>query len=225
MRILLTLSLLSCLIAAEPAVPVQLANDKAYADKVAAVLAEHPDGKNPQELFRWLWSYCSACTNNRDYAAAESAARALMALAPQYNLVHSDLSVILGKQGRYPEALQEAEIAKLLNPADSMHADAVACSWLYYLGRKQEAIERFQRIPLPTEAHMLGVYWGCRACFYATVGTVAEITSAIANALTSDPDQRAFFERDIVFDRYRGDSWFVGLVGKTLMEEKTSTAR
>lgn len=200
MRILLVLCLAGSLVAAEQAKPttVALANDQVYADEVQAVLAERPEGKDPQKLFQWVWSYSSACMDNRDYANAEIAARTLLALAPQYNIAHSNLSVVLGKQGKYQEALQEAEVAKLLDPSDSMHPDAVACSWLYYLGRKQEAIDRFKRIPVPTESRALRSYWGCKACFYASVGSVEEIKTAIANALKADPEGRGFFESDIV---------------------------
>lgn len=196
--------------------PVQLTNDPMYAAKVQAVLAAQPAGTDQQALFPWIWSYSSACLNNRDYTNAEAAARALLALAPQYNLVHSNLSVVLGKQGKYQEALQEAEIAVLLNPSDRMHPDAVACSWLYYLGRKQEAIDRFKRIAVPTEPHAARAYWGCSACFYATVGDVGPIKAAIATALQLEPTNTAFFERDPVFDAYRAEPWFIALVGKTL---------
>ena len=110
----------------------------------------------------------------------------------------------------------EAEIAALLDPANSLHPNAVACSWLYCLGRKQEAIERFQRIPVPTESHALRAYWGCKSCFYASVGSVDEIKTAITNALTIDPEDRGFFERDMVFDQYRAEPWFIELVGQTL---------
>ena len=217
MRLLLVLCLLGSLVAADQTkAPVALANDQAYADKVQAVLAERPEGKDPQKLFHWVWSYFAACMDNRSYGDAEVAARTLLALAPQYNLVHSNLSVVLGKQGKYQEALQEAEITKLLDPSDSMHADAVACSWLHYLGRKQEALDRFKSIPVPTDSRALAFYWGCKACFYASVGSVEEIKTAIANALKADPEHRSFFERDIVFDQYRADTWFIELVGKTL---------
>ncbi len=213
MRYLLVLCLLSGLAAAEP---IQLANDETYAQKVQAVWAAKRDGKDPQALFRWLWSYSSACGDNRDYANAEYAARAMVALAPQYNIAHSNLSVALGKQGKYQEALQEAEIAKLLNPGDSMHPDAVACSWLYHLGRKQEAIDRFKAIPVPSEPQMARFYWACRACFYASVGDVAELQAAIPKAMSGDAESRSFFERDVIFDTYRGEPWFIELVGKTL---------
>jgi tetratricopeptide (TPR) repeat protein len=193
-----------------------LANDKVYAEKVQAVLAARPDGKDPDALFRWIWSYSSACMDNRDYARAEHAARSLVALAPHYNLVHSNLSVVLGKQGKYQEALQEAEIASLLNPGDSLHPEAVACSWLYHLGRKQEAVDRFKAIPVPADARKARAYWGCKACFYASVGDPELLKPAIAMALQLDPEDRGFFERDVVFDAYRAEPWFIELVGRTL---------
>lgn len=202
--------------ASSPGAVVQLSNDQPYVDKLAQVLADRPSAKDPKAHFHWLWAYFSACVNCRHYAEAETACRAVMTLAPQYALSHSNLSVVLGKQGKYQEALQEAEIAKLLDPSNSMHADAVACSWMYFLGQKQEAIDRFQLIPVPTDADEVRVYWGCRACFYSTVGTVDEIKSSIGNALQMDPENRAFFERDITFDRYRAEPWFVALVGQTL---------
>ena len=215
---ILTFCLVGCLHAADKAAPsaVELTNDHAYAEKVQTILAERPASKDPEKQFSWLWSYFSACMDNRAYADAETAARTMLVLLPRYNLVHSNLSVVLGKQGKYQDALQEAEIAKLLDPSDSMHADAVACSWLFYLGRKEEAITRFQRIPVPSDAQALPFYWGCKACFYASVGTVDEIKTAITNALAADPSNRDFFERDIVFDRYRAASWFIALVGTTL---------
>lgn len=206
---------LFCQLAAVEA--VQLANDDTYAANVQAVWANKPaDGADPQATFRWLWAYSSACMDNRDYINAEYAARAMVALAPQYNIAHSNLSVALGKQGKYQEALQEAEIAKLLNTSDSMHPDAVACSWLYHLGRKQEAIDRFTAIAVPTEPRAVGFYWSCRACFFASVGDVAELSTAITQALRLGTDSKSFFERDVIFDAYRAEPWFIELVGKTL---------
>lgn len=213
MRYLVVLCLICHLSAAEA---VQLANDAVYAEKVKAVLANTPDSTDPEATFRWLWAYSSACMDNRDYVNGEYAARAMVALAPQYNIAHSNLSVALGKQGKYQEALQEAEIAKLLNMRDSMHPDAVACSWLYHLGRKDEAIERFKRIPVPTDPRAVGFYWSCRACFFASVGDVPELTAAIAQAMKLGTDSRSFFERDVIFDAYRAEPWFIELIGKTL---------
>jgi hypothetical protein len=63
---------------------------------------------------------------------------------------------------------------------------------------------------------MARFYWACRACFYASVGDVAELQAAIPKAMSGDADSRSFFERDVIFDAYRGEPWFIELVGKTL---------
>lgn len=193
-----------------------LESDALYERQVAQVLCEKPDAKDLTKLQSWLWAVCSSEIRCRKYADAELPARALLALNGQYFLHHSNLSVILGKQGKYEEALREAEIAKFLNPDDTMHADAVACSWLYALGRKEEAIHRFDTIAVPAEPYGCGVYWACKAALYCEVGDIAVIEASIKQSLQAFPNERKFFERDIIFDKYRDSEWFVGLIGKTL---------
>jgi hypothetical protein len=34
--------------------------------------------------------------------------------------------------------------------------------------------------------------------------------------MSGDADSRSFFERDVIFDAYRGEPWFIELIGKTL---------
>lgn len=219
MRLIASLVLLASLLAAgEVAPPVRLANDAPYLERVAAIRAERPDPTDHQAHYAWLWRLSGAQFDARLYADAETTARAILALAPQVDEAHANLSVVLGKQGRYAEALQSAEIAALLDPREAMHADAIAASWLWHLGREAEAKARFAAILQPLDPARLRFYQACRACFLASVGDRPGLESAIRACLAGGTDHADFFARDVIFDAYRAEPWFVALVGPTLAE-------
>ncbi|MFM2091061.1 MAG: hypothetical protein RLZZ127_1550 [Planctomycetota bacterium] len=221
MRSVLLLLLPAALLTADPAGATAAVRITGQADAdahLATTMAARPDGAAPQAQYAWLAEVYSAAFAARAYGRAETAARAMLALWPGSWPAHSNLSVALGKQGRYDEALREAEIAVLLAGPASIHPEAVACSWLLHLGRRDEAMARFAAIPRPDDGHERRLYLGCKACFLASAGDPVALEAAIREALADDPDgaNRGFIARDAVFDPYRGAPWFTALVGSTL---------
>ncbi len=237
--LLLVLSVNVCTIAAEgvkgapvvASVPMAtlpaLVDDAQYAEKkVTAQKAPEPKKADLRARFDWLWTNCEACNLARDYASAESYARQMCALAPKVPAFQANLSVFLGKQGRYAEAAEAARKAIALadgNPDNMWHPSLVLASWEWRLGKHEEAQALVDAVPIPKKdaSGALSLYYGCLACFSADKGDEAAIEANIRLTLnTAEPDSplRVFFRRDVVFDPYRSRPWFINLVGKTLAE-------
>lgn len=104
-----------------------------------------------------------------------------------------------------------------------MYASLVLASWEWHLGEKDGASKRVAGIPIPDTAEEQRVYYGCLACFCASVGDEGKIADAIKKTLSIVPDKsfRPFIERDVVLDPYRGKDWFVKLAGTTLLRDAT----
>ena len=142
MRLLL-LTLVAVLAATEPAPLPALVDDAAHAEHLRSVLAAVP-GKGADPWLRWqhLTAVAEASSHARDYARAEAAYRALAALFPEEPTWRSNLSVVLGKQGRADEALAETD-AVLAAAPHHLHARLVRPSWLWQLGRTADAEAAF----------------------------------------------------------------------------------
>lgn len=210
--------------AALPSSPPQLNNDAKYQAALEELLANKPaQSASQRETFLYLLKLSSAYSNMRQYAAAEKTQRILLSSYPDMTFLHSNLSVYLGKQGKYEEAKAAAEKALSLDP-DYIHAKWVLPSWQWNLGDHETALKNFNAIPVPVpeDKGLLSLYYGCMACFYADVGDPKKVEFAITKSLELDdsPEGRAFFERDVVFDKFRDRKWFISLVGKTLSEHQ-----
>lgn len=217
MRLLICMVMLASLTAADPGA-VQLNNDAPYRAAVARLLASPPAANAPARvLMEWHWQLASAYMDLRRYDLGETEARAALRLAPGHPTLHSNLSVMLGKQGKFAEALAEAQAALAIDP-DHLHARLVLPSWELGAGQREAALLHFQAIPKPGEGKDLRLYYSAQACFYADVGDAGKTAEGIREALARDTsgNTRTFFARDLVFDRYRAESWFVTLVGATL---------
>ncbi|MCY3019278.1 MAG: tetratricopeptide repeat protein [Planctomycetota bacterium] len=215
--------------AAEPAAQpppkpaVKLNNDAVYAAKLESVLKTAPgNNATPEEQFRFLLAAWTAESNMRHYDKAEAYARQLVKLRPDDPLAYSSLSVFLGKQGKLKEAEEACRTALRLDP-NWMHAKLVLASWVWLQGRKEEALKLAGSVAEPDDKAWKGLYFGCLACFYASVGDENKIQAYIKQTRELDPQNMSFFERDIVFDPYRGKDWFIKLVGKTLAEPDGAT--
>ena len=215
--------------AAEPAAQpppkqaVKLNNDGVYWVKRERVLKSAP-GKNatPGEQCGFLMAAWTAEANMRHYDKAEGYARQLVKLRPDDPLAHSGLSVFLGKQGKLKEAEEAARTSLQLDPS-WIHGKLVLASWVWLEGRKEEALKLVGSVAEPDDEAWKGLYFGCLACFHASVGDEDKIQAYIKQTRELDPKNMSFFERDIVFDPYRGKDWFIKLVGKTLAEPDDAT--
>ena len=143
--------------------------------------------------------------------------RRAVAIAPQVAALHSNLSVMLGKQGRFAEAAEAARAALALDPT-YLHARLVLPSWTLGLGQREASIADFLAIPVPEEVDDQVLYHAAVACFFADAGDEERVAAGIRAALAADAEREVmtFFRRDVVFDRYREQPWFVDLVGATL---------
>lgn len=199
---------------------VALGNSSEFEAKLVLIQAEKPNGNDPQIVHEWLWKLSDAYMRLRRYDDMELTCKAMLAIAPHYFPNHSNLSVAYGKQGKYAQAIEEARIAALMSGKDNMHPEMVLCSWLYLSGKKAEALDHFSKVGIPTEPSKRGLYFACKASLFASVGDVAVLKDAIQQSLKDSADHKGFFERDISFDPYRAQDWFVALVGKTLIDKQ-----
>jgi len=164
----------------------------------------------------------------RQYGKSEALYLKHVALADRFPMIYANLSVFAGKQAKYAEAIEWADKAistsKRLLAAqadaevDIMHPTLVKASWLWESGKQDEAKTLFNGVAVPPAGDPSeATYWGCRACFYGSVGDQTELKAAIGKCLDlADEHFVTFIRRDMVFDRYRAQPWFIELVGITL---------
>ena len=118
-----------------------------------------------------------------------------VAVADRYPVIYANLSVSAGKQAKYAEAIEWADKALsaaqrilAVNPhaaVDLMHPVLVKASWLWESGKQVEAKALFASVAVPGVGDSEeSTYWGCRACFYGSVGDQTELTAAIGIAET-----------------------------------------
>lgn len=205
-------------VADPPPKPARLNNDEPFQKKLSDLLKQYTPEMEQTERIDLLYRIRSASFYARDYATAEKYAREILKLKPKESIEHSNLSVYLGKQGKFKEAETEAREAIKLDPGNS-HAFMVLASWEWHLRKREKALQTFKSVVVPEDPGERRYYEGCKACFYASVGDEKEIEAAISKCLELD-DRKDFFERDIIFDPYRGKDWFIKLVGETLAKNR-----
>jgi predicted Zn-dependent protease len=199
-------------------VPMALLNDAQFADALAQVEADVPPTDADFETrWMWYWSLSSAAFTARRYDRGEWAMREAVKLAPETVSAWSNLSVMLGKQRKYAAA-QAAVRRALALDGGHLHARLVAPSWTLGLGHREQAIAEFTALPIPTDPDEAHLYWSAAACFYADAGDAGKVEQGIREALILQPNMKEFFQRDLVFDPYRGKEWFIELVGPTLQQ-------
>lgn len=204
-------------------VEVRLNNDAKYNAAYETLLSNPPKSDVGQgDLLKYTCDLALAANRMRDYVKAEKHSRDAITINPNLGALHTNLSVCLGKQGKYEEAIKEARYGKLLDPRVGMHAELVICSWEWRLGQKEQAMKRFQAIDKPSDPYLLALYYGCKACFYCDVGDEGIIKDSLLKALDMDKTNqfKSLFERDIMFDPYRAKPWFIGIFGETLEKSK-----
>lgn len=211
--VLLTMSVLPAM---------DLVDDPVY--RRMAVALEAKGNRDPNDDLRLAGLYSDAW----QYDKSEALYRKHLTVADRYPLIYANLSVFAGKQAKYAEAIEWADKAisagKRLQAAqpdagvDIMHPTLVKASWLWESGKHDEAKTLFNSIAVPPAGDPSeSTYWGCRACFYGSVGDQAELSAAIGKCLDlADEHFVTFIRRDVVFDRYRAQPWFIELVGITL---------
>jgi tetratricopeptide (TPR) repeat protein len=191
---------------------VELIDDAQYTKAAAdAFAAAHGD---PMQLVMATGKFMDA----RDYARAESILADIIArYHVQNSMMFSNLSVFQGKQGKFKDAIASADKALAIQP-DSLHARAVKASWLYESGDHDGGLKLFQSIAVPEAGDSKeSLYYGCATCFYASVGDVEKLQSSMdATIRLGDEHFIEFVKRDVVFDRYRKEPWFVTRFGVTV---------
>lgn len=200
---------------------MDLVDDPVY-QRMAAALESKTD-RDPNDDLRLAGIYSDA----RQYDKSEALYLKHVAVADRYPVIYANLSVSAGKQAKYAEAIEWADKALsaaqrilAVNPhaaVDLMHPVLVKASWLWESGKQVEAKALFASVAVPGVGDSEeSTYWGCRACFYGSVGDQTELTAAIGKCLDlADSQMVTFIRRDIVFDRYRTEPWFIKLVGIT----------
>jgi tetratricopeptide (TPR) repeat protein len=202
---------------------VRLNNDAKYKEDYDKLLATPPkNGDDKDERLKYLAKLALAAGLTRAYDKAEQHWRETIKIEPNWGVLHTNLSVVLGLQQKYDDAIKEARYGKIIDPKAGMHAELVICSWEWRLGKKDQAMKRFQAIEIPGGHYDLLVYYACKSCFYADIGDEDVLKESIEKALSLDVDDiyRHSLERHIMFDPYRAKAWFIGLAGEPLAPTK-----
>lgn len=212
MRVLLiaTVGLLSFSVQA-----VELNNAERYEILLARANADEggSEERQVQRLYALKWAH--DCM--RQYKEAEAVSDKLIARAGNRADLLFDKSCYVGKQGRFDDALKLAEEGLGKRP-DDLRGKMVKAIWLAALDRKDDvaAILKGLQVPkLGEKDHNL--YWLCKAYVMARLNDAGEVERAIRECMRSDADHWGYdcFQRDVTFDPFRTQQWFVDLVGKT----------
>lgn len=158
----------------------------------------------------------SACFDARMYWRAVELLEAVVADYPSFAPAWSNLSVNYGKMGMYDQAIAAIDRRMRLDPDDVMHAKLVKASWLLGTGDRAGAQRLIEATPDPG-GDRSAFYHSCLACFHADSGELERLQHHVDRVLALDPEgERTFFERDVVFDPYRDQAWFIERFGVTL---------
>ena len=199
-----------------PPLRMALASDSRFQAAYDDLLKSEPSADSPGHVC-WLQRTLAVAFYVRNYEQGEACARQLLISSPDDWSLHDELSLMLGKQGKYQEALSEADIALALPDADPLHLTAIKASWLYHLGRREEAKDLFASLEVPPEGTPAwALYQGCRACFSASSHNIPELKKSIFILMKLGGSSAYFVQRDEIFDQYRHLEWFCQLVGNTL---------
>ena len=166
----------------------------------------------------YLWDLASEYGRLRRYREAERCMRQVAARGYNTPIAYCNLSVYLGKQGKYEEACKAARISLECKPRDNMHAQFLLAEWQQRLGNTKEARQILSEVTPPRDSYELSIYYGSLACVHAAFRDEEKVREYLELALGFDlfGGVRPHARRDIVFDRYRDKEWFIRLVGETL---------
>ncbi len=172
---------------------------------------------NPLLLLGVAGDYCDA----RMYQDAERVwALAMKGQAITDPMMYSNMSVFIGKQRKFPEAVAWADKALAIDKGH-FHAKIVKASWLTESGDHVAGDRWYQECVADsaTRGSDPALYWSCMACYLASRGDVKALEQAITQVInTQDDASLTFLRRDIVFDPYREAAWFLRLVGPTVVQ-------
>jgi tetratricopeptide (TPR) repeat protein len=193
---------------------MDLIDDKKYTD--IAKNAELEAAGNPLMLLDVAGKYMEA----RDYKkASDIYTEIIKNFAVTHPMIYSNQAVFLGKQKRYEEAIEMADRAIKMDPT-AIHPKMVKASWLWESGKHDDATALYNSVQVPASGSPdESLYYGCKACYFASVGDEKEMQSAINQCMElKDKHFVTFIRRDIVFDPYRKKEWFIQLFGNTVKE-------
>lgn len=157
-----------------------------------------------------------ACFDARMYWRGAEVLEQVVERYPDYAGAWSNLSVNYGKMGMYDKAITAADRSMALEPDQAMHAKLVKASWLLRSGEVEAAQALVDATPNPG-GELAPFFHTCLACFHADAGNVEALKEHIDRARVLDPDgDETFYRRDVVFDPYRDQPWFIERFGTTL---------
>lgn len=199
-----------------PPLRYALNSDATYQKMFEKFLRDEPAKESPNYQ-QWLDGAVFYSNFNRDYNAAEGYVRKIIETRGPSSSLRGSLSIMLGKQGKYQQALDEIDAALKFPGAKVNYLNSVKASWIYHLGRRDEAKALFASLPVPTKDDPdWSSYHGCRACFSASSQDLPALKESIAIKMALGEWSAQFILRDVSFDQYRDQAWFKELVGVTL---------
>ncbi len=216
---------------------LKLRNDEEYgkflSERMAAPKAEiiHDVPEEYQMRIDWYVQAAAAHALNRDYKSAMNCARDALELEMQN-------SGLLGNCAKYMLALgHPAEAAELAEKAvelaedsgewKTMHsfvAKLVMASALAANGEKEKAAAIVAAIDSKDIGEeLIGTYYFERCTYFAYADLSEDLNNEMDHAVLNDVQPEswpkgyamAMFERDVAFDPYRNEDWFIHKVGIT----------
>ena len=198
----------------------RMTNDEPFEKMLDAYWQMQPRVPVPDDTMQWWFREAmGAADHRRWYRLAEALAREDVSRWPYDAPAWVGLSCYVGKQGRYQEALDLSDEAAALDGISRDWPRAVGATWLWMLGRHDEADLRMSGIRRPPGAAQAQRLWIACRIFYLSVRDPGahELRTLIGELVTRPRDHQwvQFLERDVAFDALRELLWFGSLVGAT----------
>ena len=203
-----------------------LTNDVPYDRAFTWLIANPPQPwYAPEQDYRWLEAVVSAADLDRHGDVALAAAERIVARWPQIRGGHLELARMLGKQGRFREALATLDALAIPDGeaalADRIEAAGQRARWRWQAGERDPDAVALPVVPPGInpgiEREVLPRWAACQAYFVATCGgdAAAVRTAVLASLQHRDREWLHYLRRDSAFDALRDQDWFIQAVGAT----------
>jgi tetratricopeptide (TPR) repeat protein len=204
----------------EAATPLRMTNDAPFRHRLEQVWAACPrDLPYPEAWHSWLGYLGNAAHLARYEPLAVEACRESLHRWPHDGATLGNLACSLACEGKFEDALKAIDEAATTSRPNQIQLAGVRAECLWQLGRHEEAKECFSTMERPEQSdYQLQMWLACQAYYHADADHDLDACRKTIGELLGMPHTthwRNQFRRDVTFDAYRQEAWFIDLMGKT----------
>lgn len=192
--------------------PPRLVYDELYIQHAIEAMEQCKRDPQPQSF----WRAANSCHLARNFHLAEQFMLVAIENGASEPKAQVALSIYLGKQRKYAEAIVVLRRALEMPNVDSVHANLILATWEHCIGKPTEARKRYDDVSPDALAN--ATHYGAAACYHAVANNEEQVKVYLRKRLVNDDGQgRQFIAREVLFDKYRECEWFIKLIGITLV--------